>query len=62
MNHTKPKNMKTNNTISDAQTEFMKSIQLSFAKYYSRTLSDNIKRGIARKKELKQQLSVSEIK
>lgn len=54
--------MKISNTVSNAQTEFMKSIQLSFAKYHSKTLSENIKRGIARKKELKQNLAVSKIK
>lgn len=44
--------MKTNKVTTDAESEFIKSIQLACARYYKNALSKNIKRGIQRKKEL----------
>jgi len=49
--------MRTKQTISDVQAEFMKSIELSMARYYSKKLSENVRRGIAKKKELLQKIT-----
>ena len=49
--------MKIKQTVSEAQAEFMKSIELSMARYYSKKLSENVRRGIAKKKELLEKIT-----
>ena len=44
--------MKTNKNKLSATEVFMRNMQSIFAKHYSQTLSENIRRGIARKKLL----------
>jgi hypothetical protein len=52
--------MKTNK-LSASET-FAKDIQGLMSMYYRKTLSENIKRGIQRKKELKEQLLATKSK
>lgn len=54
--------MKTNQIKTSAQEDFAKSMQLIMARYYQQTLSENVRRGIARKKALQQKLTVTKVK